>query len=106
MEYLLWLDDSNKPLAEKVQAVAARWREKFGSAPNVCYVNPAMVHGPNIRACSEGECLRAACPHAGDEWRECWPVVDGRLTLDGLGVAARSTVLLHHFMVGREKRDD
>ena len=37
---LLWFDnDPARPLAVKATAAAERFTEKFGVAPNVCYVN-------------------------------------------------------------------
>jgi hypothetical protein len=43
---LLWYDDDpRRALEEKVSQAAARYREKFGREPNVCYVHPTvMVH--------------------------------------------------------------
>lgn len=43
---LLWFDDNPKvPLAAKIDNAARRYREKFGRAPNVCYVNPRTLAG-------------------------------------------------------------
>lgn len=41
---LLWYDnDPRKSLDAKVLEAAARYREKFGADPNVCYVNPEQL---------------------------------------------------------------
>jgi hypothetical protein len=41
---LLWYDDTaNRPLADKVAEAARRYREKFGMAPNTCYVNQSAL---------------------------------------------------------------
>jgi len=41
---LLWFDDSpTVPLAAKVDHAVRRYREKFGKAPNVCYVHPRTL---------------------------------------------------------------
>ena len=40
-EGLLWFDDSQKrSLADKVTQAAQRYQQKYGRAPNVCYVHP------------------------------------------------------------------
>ncbi|HLF27197.1 MAG TPA: hypothetical protein VJG32_12750 [Anaerolineae bacterium] len=40
-EGLLWFDDDpRRRIDEKVQQAAARYRQKFGVTPDVCYVNP------------------------------------------------------------------
>ncbi|HBY92535.1 MAG: hypothetical protein M5U01_10480 [Ardenticatenaceae bacterium] len=39
---LLWFDDDKqRPAAEKIAQAARRYREKFGRAPTVCFVNPS-----------------------------------------------------------------
>lgn len=39
---LLWYDDDPKrDLAEKVRRAARRYRQKYGTPPNVCYVHPS-----------------------------------------------------------------
>ena len=47
---LLWYDNDPKRGAdEKIRRAAQRYQEKFGRAPDTCYVNPAMlaqVQGP------------------------------------------------------------
>ena len=49
-EGLLWFDDDPRRLIEeKVQQAAARYRQKFGSAPDVCYVN-AQTLAPALRS--------------------------------------------------------
>jgi hypothetical protein len=54
--FLLWFDDSAKPLSDKVLAAAARYEHKFGVYPTVCYVHPAalekklVVNGIRIEA--------------------------------------------------------
>lgn len=42
----LWFDnDPGRTLEEKITRAAARYREKFGAAPNTCYVNPQAIAG-------------------------------------------------------------
>lgn len=49
-EGLLWFDDDpRRHIAEKVQLAAARYRQKFGVAPDVCYVNQRMVDRAELR---------------------------------------------------------
>ena len=39
-----WCDTSpNRTLVQKVNAAAQRYEEKFGVAPDTCYVHPAML---------------------------------------------------------------
>jgi len=40
---LLWYDNSDSSLDSKVAKAAARYRERFGEDPTVCYVHPTMV---------------------------------------------------------------
>jgi hypothetical protein len=46
---LLWFDnDPGRELAAKVEDAARRYRDKFGSAPDTCYVNRAAVEGQEM----------------------------------------------------------
>lgn len=41
---LLWFDkDSKRSLEDKIAQAVARYVQKFGHEPNVCYVNPQMI---------------------------------------------------------------
>jgi hypothetical protein len=41
---LLWYDnDPQRRIEEKIRHAAQRYQEKFGRAPDICYVNPAML---------------------------------------------------------------
>ncbi len=52
---LLWFDDNPmRKVEEKVQRAAARYQQKFGSRPNVCYVHPSLLDG-NRRTLRVGE---------------------------------------------------
>jgi len=43
---LLWFDDDpQRAIEEKIRRAAKRYREKFGRAANICYVNPANLEG-------------------------------------------------------------
>jgi hypothetical protein len=42
---MLWFDDSNKPLAEKVATAAGYYLKKYGQAPETCMVHPSMQDG-------------------------------------------------------------
>jgi hypothetical protein len=37
---MLWFDDSNRTLPEKVARAGTFYRDKFGRSPNLCLVNP------------------------------------------------------------------
>jgi len=43
---LLWFDNSpQRELADKVLRAAAHYQTKYGHAPTVCFVHPAMLEG-------------------------------------------------------------
>lgn len=69
---LLWFDDSDRVLAEKVVQAARRHREKYGDHANMCYVHPAALGG------------------------------EGPQTVGRIRVAALPNVLRHHFWIGQE----
>jgi hypothetical protein len=73
---LLWYDDNpGRDLAEKIRPAARRYRQKFGTAPEVCYVHPSMLGG------------------------------NGKVKqVGGVRVAPLSSVLRHHFWLGREEK--
>jgi hypothetical protein len=46
---LLWFDnDPRRALSVKVTDAATRYREKFGSQPDTCYVNQTELNGPGL----------------------------------------------------------
>jgi hypothetical protein len=74
---LLWYDgDPRRPLEEKIERAARRYREKFGRRPNTCFVHPQLVHERS------GKKKHVADPPA------------------TIRVVSAPTVLLHHFWVG------
>jgi len=80
-EGLLWYDDNpGRDLAEKIAPAVRRYRRKFGTAPNVCY-----VHASTLAAASE--------PGGNGHERE----------VGGVLVASLPSVLRHHFWLGREE---
>lgn len=38
---LLWYDPKSSNIQDKIQAAARRYQEKFGTVPNIAFVNPA-----------------------------------------------------------------
>lgn len=40
---MLVFNNSKTPLTQKIQVAARRYQEKFGTAPDTCFVNPADV---------------------------------------------------------------
>jgi hypothetical protein len=77
---LLWFDNTpGRELASKVEDAARRYREKFGSAPNTCYVNQLAL--------------------AGSELTLPVPGVQGK----ALRVIAANNILPNHFWVGVEE---
>ena len=47
-EGMLWYDDDpGRGVADKIVRATARYEQKYGHSPDVCYVNPsAITHGP------------------------------------------------------------
>ena len=75
-EGLLWYDDHpGRDLAEKIGRAARRYKQKFGAAPDVCYVHPSTLSG-NGKVQNVGK----------------------------VRVSSRPSVLRHHFWVGREEK--
>jgi hypothetical protein len=76
-EGLLWFDDDpRRQIEEKVAQAATRYRQKFGIAPDICYVNEQALNR------TEGRAIK-------------------HLSIGGLSVQPLSTVRPHHFWVGR-----
>ncbi len=73
---LLWYDDDpGRDLAAKIGRAAQRYRQKFGTPANVCYVHPSAL-GNNGKTQKVGQ----------------------------VRVSSKPSVLRHHFWVGQEKR--
>jgi hypothetical protein len=74
---LLWYDDTpGCDLAEKVERAARRYRRKFGTAPDACYVHPSALDGSG----------------------------NGKVRkVGGVHVSSQPSMLLHHFWVGQEE---
>jgi len=70
---LLWFDDSDKSLEEKVKQAAARYRYKHGKPPTLCFVHPDALG-------DSGEARQVG----------------------GVEVRAGRAVLRDHFWIGRE----
>jgi hypothetical protein len=48
-EGLLWLDvDAKRSLDQKVARAAARYKEKFGRRPNMCYVHASALANGSV----------------------------------------------------------
>ena len=73
---LLWYDDDPRlGLAEKIKKAAQRYRQKFGTSPDVCYVHPSTLSS-NGKVQNVGK----------------------------VRVSSRLSVLRHHFWVGQEEK--
>ncbi|MBI3363010.1 MAG: hypothetical protein HY023_18055 [Chloroflexi bacterium] len=42
---MLWFDDSNRKLDEKIGRAVAHYKEKYGQLPTLCVVNPTTLNG-------------------------------------------------------------
>lgn len=68
---LLWYDDDpRRSLAQKVARAAARYRQKYGLVPNVCFVHPSALQS------------------------------NGNTSAGPVSVTAKPSVLPHHFWIG------
>jgi hypothetical protein len=79
MEFgLLWFDNSSqRELEEKVRRAAAHYERKYGCAPNVCFVHPAMLDGNGKRTVKAGD----------------------------VAIHAGRAILLDHFWIGVEEQE-
>jgi hypothetical protein len=89
---LLWNnDDPGRDLAEKVGRAARRYRQKFSTPANVCYVHPSTFSGDASTLLSTGASTLLS--------------TGGRVRKVGeVHVAPLPSVLRHHFWVGREEK--
>jgi hypothetical protein len=84
---MLWFDnDPRAALEAKVARAAAYYRNKYGSAPNLCFVHPTML--------GVKEAVPAA-PPAVEELAEA-----KRYVADGVEVRSNRTVLPNHLWIG------
>jgi Lhr-like helicase len=61
---MLWLDDDKqRPFEEKVKRAANYYREKYGTVPELCRVNPMMVHEKVKVGKIEVEPVKTVLPH-------------------------------------------
>jgi hypothetical protein len=73
-EGLLWYDDNpGCDLADKIGRAARRYKKKFGTSPDVCFVHPSALS-------ANGEVHKVGA----------------------VRVSSRASVLRHHFWVGRK----
>lgn len=40
---MLWFDDSDRPLTEKITTAVSYYEQKYERAPNLCAVHPSML---------------------------------------------------------------
>lgn len=41
---MLWFDDRNAPLPDKLERAAEHYQAKYGARPTLCYIHPTMAH--------------------------------------------------------------
>ncbi len=52
---MLWFDNDNKvDLVTRIQRAAAYYRDKYGRAPNLCFVHPSMMGSTPISTNGSG----------------------------------------------------
>jgi len=67
---MLWFDNSENTLAQKVRKAAAHHQKKYGRAAEICLVHPSMAGEQDLNDLVEGIAVRV--------WR---PVLPGHLWL-------------------------
>ena len=73
---LLWYDDDpESDLLEKVRRAARRFKDKFGTTADICYVHPSAITGNGRRS-----------------------------VVDGVRIKPLFTVLVNHLWVGQDYR--
>ena len=62
---MLWFDDDPKRgLEEKIARAVAHYREKYGQAPTLCFVNPGTLNGgPDVAAGVQVRVARTVLPN-------------------------------------------
>ena len=45
---LLWYDDKDDGLENKIARAAQRYMEKFGNSPNTCVIHPELLQGEGV----------------------------------------------------------
>ena len=62
---MLWFDDSNRKLEEKISKAVEHYKQKYGLTPTVCFVNPnALGEGaPETAAGVQLRALRTVMAH-------------------------------------------
>lgn len=79
---MLWFDDDPKrPVEKKIQRAAARYMEKYGVAPNLCYANP--------RTLNNREPFKVKLPAGKNAFR-----------FEKVTVKPARSILLNHFWLG------
>ena len=80
VEGLLWYDRKDDTLTDKIARATARYQEKQGRPPNVCFINPANAEDREI---------------------PCTVSVNGT----SIKVTTKPNVLLHHYWIGEQEQD-
>jgi hypothetical protein len=61
---MLWFDDSSRTLKDKITRAVDYYKEKYGSAPTHCVVNPATLNGGEaVMAGVEVQAARSVLQH-------------------------------------------
>lgn len=45
---MIWFDNSNKPLGDKVNDATEYYTKKYNKTPNLCLVHPKMLEGIDV----------------------------------------------------------
>jgi hypothetical protein len=78
---LLWFDDSpDREVWAKIEDAARRYRERFGIAPDTCYVNDTVLKGSEIRSAPQASHVTS------------------------LRLVPASSIRLHHFWIGIDEQ--
>lgn len=80
---MLWFDNDQKSDYEaKIERAAAYYRNKYGKAPNLCFVHPCMI------------------PNTGSN-----PTAKPAMNSQGVEIRTSKTMLPNHFWIGINRQD-
>lgn len=97
---LLWFDGSKKPIEQKIEDAARRYREKFGQPPNTAFIHPSdfLEFQKNIK---KGKNQRFELPEEVDVSTLPSIEITPQMKKDSsLQVKPKSTIMQNHVWLG------
>ncbi|HBX68149.1 MAG TPA: hypothetical protein DEH25_01840 [Chloroflexi bacterium] len=88
---MLWFDnDKQVDLRSKIERAAAYYRDKYGKAPNLCFVHPCMIPA------NPGESISSAVSQSAEK---------SQIQEQGVEIRTSNTMLPNHFWIGINRRE-